>query len=164
MKQTNKHADQQGQFIVLCGLRWGWSGITRRLCAGVSCGPPLHVANGVVRGAVFQFGDVAVYTCFAGYAMEGRSRSRCLENGTWTPPPTCRGDQPPTHTTLPLSSCSSPCLSSWRVILSSDCSCLEWDLLLSRRYACVRFSGELEHVGISLSSLVFQPWHVHTQP
>lgn len=60
-------------------------------CAGVSCGPPLHVANGVVRGAVFQFGDVAVYSCFGGYAMEGVGRSRCLENGTWTPPPTCRG-------------------------------------------------------------------------
>lgn len=87
--------------MVPCGLWWGWGGLTRCLCAGVSCGPPLHVANGVVRGAVFQFGDVAVYTCFSGYAMEGRSRSRCLENGTWTPPPTCRGDQPPTHTALP---------------------------------------------------------------
>lgn len=60
-------------------------------CAGVSCGPPLHVANGVVRGAVFQFGDVAAYSCFGGYAMEGVGRSRCLENGTWTPPPKCRG-------------------------------------------------------------------------
>lgn len=60
-------------------------------CTGVSCGPPLHAANGVVRGAVFQFGDVAVYSCFGGYAMEGVGRSRCLENGTWTPPPTCRG-------------------------------------------------------------------------
>lgn len=59
--------------------------------AGVSCGPPLHVANGVVRGAAFQFGDVAVYSCFGGYTMEGIGRSRCLENGTWTPPPTCRG-------------------------------------------------------------------------
>lgn len=49
------------------------------------------MANGVVRGAVFQFGDVAVYSCFGGYTMEGVGRSRCLENGTWTPPPTCRG-------------------------------------------------------------------------
>uniref|UniRef100_M3ZHP6 Sushi, von Willebrand factor type A, EGF and pentraxin domain containing 1 n=1 Tax=Xiphophorus maculatus TaxID=8083 RepID=M3ZHP6_XIPMA len=56
----------------------------------VSCGPPLHVANGLVRGAVFQFGDVAVYSCFSGYTMEGVDRSRCQENGTWTPPPTCR--------------------------------------------------------------------------
>lgn len=64
---------------------------TGLFCTGVSCGPPLHVANGVVRGAVFQFGDVAVYSCFGGYTMEGVGRSRCLENGTWTPPPTCRG-------------------------------------------------------------------------
>ena len=51
------------------------------------------MANGVVRGAVFQFGDVAVYSCFGGYTMEGVGRSRCLENGTWTPPPTCRGSE-----------------------------------------------------------------------
>uniref|UniRef100_A0A671PAW8 Sushi, von Willebrand factor type A, EGF and pentraxin domain-containing protein 1 n=1 Tax=Sinocyclocheilus anshuiensis TaxID=1608454 RepID=A0A671PAW8_9TELE len=56
----------------------------------VSCGPPMYVANGVVRGAVFQFGDVVVYSCYAGYTMEGSSRSVCLENGTWTPPPTCK--------------------------------------------------------------------------
>lgn len=58
---------------------------------GVSCGPPLYVANGVVRGAVFQFGDVVVYSCYPGYTMEGSSRSVCLENGTWIPPPTCKG-------------------------------------------------------------------------
>lgn len=72
-------------------------------CAGVSCGPPLHVANGVVRGAVFQFGDVAVYSCFGGYAMQGIGRSRCLENGTWTPPPTCRGRASVTDRREPLS-------------------------------------------------------------
>lgn len=58
---------------------------------GVSCGPPVHTANGVVRGAAFQLGDVAVYSCLAGYIMEGTGRSLCLENGTWTPPPSCRG-------------------------------------------------------------------------
>lgn len=72
-------------------------------CAGVSCGPPLHVANGVVRGAAFKFGDMAVYSCFGGYAMEGIGRSRCLENGTWTPPPTCRGRASMTDRREPLS-------------------------------------------------------------
>lgn len=72
-------------------------------CAGVSCGPPLHVANGVVRGAVFQFGDVALYSCFGGYTMEGVGRSRCLENGTWTPPPTCRGRESMVDSREPLS-------------------------------------------------------------
>lgn len=111
-------------------------------CAGVSCGPPLHVANGVVRGAVFQFGDVAVYSCFGGYIMEGIGRSRCLENGTWTPPPTCRGRASMTDRREPLSLslslsfppscliCSVGLLSSGlllpftkHILLTSTCSC-----------------------------------------
>lgn len=79
----------KGSGTVTCRPDQSWSPISS-VCERVSCGPPLHVANGVVRGAVFQFGDVAVYSCFGGYTMEGVGRSRCLENGTWTPPPTCR--------------------------------------------------------------------------
>uniref|UniRef100_A0A8C2X8M0 Sushi, von Willebrand factor type A, EGF and pentraxin domain-containing protein 1 n=1 Tax=Cyclopterus lumpus TaxID=8103 RepID=A0A8C2X8M0_CYCLU len=79
----------KGSGTITCRADQTWSPISS-VCERVSCGPPLHVANGVVRGAVFQFGDVAVYSCFGGYAMEGVGRSRCLENGTWTPPPTCR--------------------------------------------------------------------------
>uniref|UniRef100_A0A671UN51 Sushi, von Willebrand factor type A, EGF and pentraxin domain-containing protein 1 n=1 Tax=Sparus aurata TaxID=8175 RepID=A0A671UN51_SPAAU len=79
----------KGSGSITCRPDQTWSSISSA-CERVSCGPPLHVANGVVRGAVFQFGDVAVYSCFGGYAMEGVGRSRCLENGTWTPPPTCR--------------------------------------------------------------------------
>lgn len=79
----------RGSGTITCRPDQTWSPISS-VCERVSCGPPLHVANGVVRGAVFQFGDVAVYSCYGGYAMEGVGRSRCLENGTWTPPPTCR--------------------------------------------------------------------------
>ncbi|XP_040039010.2 sushi, von Willebrand factor type A, EGF and pentraxin domain-containing protein 1 isoform X1 [Gasterosteus aculeatus] len=79
----------RGSGTITCRPDRTWSPVSSA-CERVSCGPPLHVANGVVRGAVFQFGDVAVYSCFGGYAMEGVGRSRCLENGTWTPPPTCR--------------------------------------------------------------------------
>ncbi|KAM6949553.1 LOW QUALITY PROTEIN: sushi, von Willebrand factor type A, EGF and pentraxin domain-containing protein 1 [Aplochiton taeniatus] len=79
----------KGRASITCRDDQTWSP-TGAVCERVSCGPPLHVANGVVRGAVFQFGDVAVYSCFGGYAMEGTGRSVCLENGTWTPPPTCR--------------------------------------------------------------------------
>ncbi|KAE8279214.1 Sushi, von Willebrand factor type A, EGF and pentraxin domain-containing protein 1 [Larimichthys crocea] len=79
----------RGGGTITCRPDQTWSPISS-VCERVSCGPPLHVANGVVRGAVFQFGDVAAYSCFGGYAMEGVGRSRCLENGTWTPPPTCR--------------------------------------------------------------------------
>ncbi|XP_035004472.2 sushi, von Willebrand factor type A, EGF and pentraxin domain-containing protein 1 isoform X1 [Hippoglossus stenolepis] len=79
----------KGSGTISCRPDQTWSPVSS-VCERVSCGPPLHVANGVVRGAVFQFGDVAVYSCFGGYTMEGVGRSRCLENGTWTPPPTCR--------------------------------------------------------------------------
>ncbi|XP_017574246.1 sushi, von Willebrand factor type A, EGF and pentraxin domain-containing protein 1 isoform X1 [Pygocentrus nattereri] len=74
---------------ITCRSDRTWSPVSA-VCERVSCGPPLHMANGVVRGAVFQFGDVAVYSCFAGYVMDGISRSVCLENGTWTPSPACR--------------------------------------------------------------------------
>uniref|UniRef100_A0AAV2KP80 Sushi, von Willebrand factor type A, EGF and pentraxin domain-containing protein 1 n=1 Tax=Knipowitschia caucasica TaxID=637954 RepID=A0AAV2KP80_KNICA len=79
----------KGSGTITCRSDLSWSPLSS-VCERVSCGPPLHVANGVVRGAVFQFGDVAVYSCFGGYIMEGIGRSRCLENGSWTPPPTCR--------------------------------------------------------------------------
>ncbi|XP_006809694.1 sushi, von Willebrand factor type A, EGF and pentraxin domain-containing protein 1-like [Neolamprologus brichardi] len=79
----------KGSGTITCRSDRTWSPMSS-VCERVSCGPPLHVANGVVRGAVFQFGDVAVYSCYGGYTMEGIGRSRCLENGTWTPPPTCR--------------------------------------------------------------------------
>uniref|UniRef100_A0A4W5JKR4 Sushi, von Willebrand factor type A, EGF and pentraxin domain containing 1 n=1 Tax=Hucho hucho TaxID=62062 RepID=A0A4W5JKR4_9TELE len=79
----------KGTTTITCRTDQTWTPVST-VCERVSCGPPLHVAHGVVRGAVFQFGDVAVYSCFGGYAMEGHSRSVCLENGTWTPPPACR--------------------------------------------------------------------------
>ncbi|XP_028973250.2 sushi, von Willebrand factor type A, EGF and pentraxin domain-containing protein 1 isoform X3 [Esox lucius] len=100
----------KGPATITCRADQTWTPV-RSVCERVSCGPPLHVANGVVRGAVFQFGDVAVYSCFGGYAMEGHSRTVCLENGTWTPPPACRAV------------CSSPCLNSGRCIRPNRCHC-----------------------------------------
>uniref|UniRef100_A0A8K9UI75 Sushi, von Willebrand factor type A, EGF and pentraxin domain-containing protein 1 n=1 Tax=Oncorhynchus mykiss TaxID=8022 RepID=A0A8K9UI75_ONCMY len=96
--QCDKGYALKGDTLVVCMGDGTWSstfpfcqqGLSVRFGTGVSCGPPRHVAHGVVRGAVFQFGDVAMYSCFGGYAMEGHSRSVCLENGTWTPPPACR--------------------------------------------------------------------------
>uniref|UniRef100_A0A673WK27 Sushi, von Willebrand factor type A, EGF and pentraxin domain-containing protein 1 n=1 Tax=Salmo trutta TaxID=8032 RepID=A0A673WK27_SALTR len=79
----------KGTASITCRSDQTWTSVSTA-CERVSCGPPLHVANGVVRGAVFQFGDVAVYSCFGGYAVEGHGRSVCLENRTWTPPPACR--------------------------------------------------------------------------
>ncbi|XP_055055760.2 sushi, von Willebrand factor type A, EGF and pentraxin domain-containing protein 1 isoform X1 [Misgurnus anguillicaudatus] len=72
-----------------CRTDQTWTPISA-VCERVSCGPPLYVANGVVHGVMFQFGDVVVYSCYPGYTMEGSSRSVCLENGTWTLSPTCK--------------------------------------------------------------------------
>lgn len=33
------------------------------------------------------------YSCYSGYVLEGSLRSVCLENGTWTSPPVCRGKE-----------------------------------------------------------------------
>uniref|UniRef100_A0A8C1SD31 Sushi, von Willebrand factor type A, EGF and pentraxin domain-containing protein 1 n=1 Tax=Cyprinus carpio TaxID=7962 RepID=A0A8C1SD31_CYPCA len=79
----------QGESLVMCVGNGSWSS-PFPVCIRVSCGPPMYVANGVVLGADFQFGDVVVYSCYTGYTMEGSSRSVCLENGTWTPLPTCK--------------------------------------------------------------------------
>ncbi|MEQ2205540.1 hypothetical protein XENOCAPTIV_002618 [Xenoophorus captivus] len=98
--QCDRGYNLVGDGLVMCMGGNTWSS-TFPICQGVSCGPPLHVTNGLVRGAVFQFGDVAVYSCFSGYTMEGVGRSRCQENGTWTPPPTCRGRQK-SEGTLPI--------------------------------------------------------------
>ncbi|XP_067257599.1 sushi, von Willebrand factor type A, EGF and pentraxin domain-containing protein 1 isoform X2 [Chanodichthys erythropterus] len=87
--QRFKGNQGKGFATLTCRSDQTWTPITA-VCERVSCGPPLYVENGVVRGAVFQFGDVVVYSCYAGYTMEGSSRSVCLENGTWTPPPTCK--------------------------------------------------------------------------
>ncbi|XP_048039857.1 sushi, von Willebrand factor type A, EGF and pentraxin domain-containing protein 1 isoform X2 [Megalobrama amblycephala] len=87
--QRFKGNQGKGIATLTCRSDQTWTPITA-VCERVSCGPPLYVENGVVRGAVFQFGDVVVYSCYAGYTMEGSSRSVCLENGTWTPPPTCK--------------------------------------------------------------------------
>uniref|UniRef100_A0A8C2AZW3 Sushi, von Willebrand factor type A, EGF and pentraxin domain-containing protein 1 n=1 Tax=Cyprinus carpio TaxID=7962 RepID=A0A8C2AZW3_CYPCA len=81
--KTNKFKESKRMYDVFLFL----------IIQAVSCGPPpvvLHAVTVSIRGAVFQFGDVVVYSCYAGYTMESSSRSVCLENGTWTPPPTCK--------------------------------------------------------------------------
>lgn len=60
-------------------------------CLEISCGPPAHVENALIRGSFYQYGDMVTYSCYSGYMLEGPLRSICLENGTWTTPPTCKG-------------------------------------------------------------------------
>lgn len=60
-------------------------------CLEISCGPPAHTENALIRGSFYQYGDMVTYSCYSGYMLEGHLRSVCLENGTWTTPPTCKG-------------------------------------------------------------------------
>uniref|UniRef100_A0A8C7IIV5 Sushi, von Willebrand factor type A, EGF and pentraxin domain-containing protein 1 n=1 Tax=Oncorhynchus kisutch TaxID=8019 RepID=A0A8C7IIV5_ONCKI len=115
----------KGTASITCRSDQTWTPVSTA-CERVSCGPPLHVANGVVRGAVFQFGDVAVYSCFGGYAVEGHGRSMCLENRTWTPPPVCRA------------MCWLQCLNGGVCHRPNTCSCLEgWMGRLCEEPICI---------------------------
>nr|XP_015201270.1 PREDICTED: sushi, von Willebrand factor type A, EGF and pentraxin domain-containing protein 1 [Lepisosteus oculatus] len=78
----------EGEPLTYCLGNGTWSS-PFPTCTRISCGLPLHVPNALVRGAHFQYGDMVMYSCFGGYIMKGSSRSACLENGTWTPPPAC---------------------------------------------------------------------------
>ncbi|MBZ3871168.1 Sushi, von Willebrand factor type A, EGF and pentraxin domain-containing protein 1 [Sciurus carolinensis] len=79
----------QGQGIITCNPDETWTQTSAR-CEKISCGPPAHIENAIVRGAHYQYGDMITYSCYSGYMLEGSLRSVCLENGTWTSPPTCR--------------------------------------------------------------------------
>uniref|UniRef100_A0A8C7PS29 Sushi, von Willebrand factor type A, EGF and pentraxin domain-containing protein 1 n=1 Tax=Oncorhynchus mykiss TaxID=8022 RepID=A0A8C7PS29_ONCMY len=83
------------------------------LSVGQGCNIPKELLNGRVQEQSLTtgravFGDVAVYSCFGGYAVEGHGRSMCLENRTWTPPPVCRGRE-------------TGCLSLWHRLFFECC-------------------------------------------
>uniref|UniRef100_UPI00398EE43F sushi, von Willebrand factor type A, EGF and pentraxin domain-containing protein 1 n=1 Tax=Pristiophorus japonicus TaxID=55135 RepID=UPI00398EE43F len=59
-------------------------------CEEISCGEPVQVTNALVRGVRHDVGDVATYSCYSGYMLEGSRASSCLENGTWATPPVCK--------------------------------------------------------------------------
>ncbi|KAJ7417533.1 hypothetical protein WISP_63915 [Willisornis vidua] len=77
----------------------------------ISCGPPAHIENALIRGSFYQYGDMITYSCYSGYMLEGPLRSICLENGTWTTPPTCKAV------------CQLPCLNGGKCIRPNRCYC-----------------------------------------
>nr|XP_056705184.1 sushi, von Willebrand factor type A, EGF and pentraxin domain-containing protein 1 [Euleptes europaea] len=79
----------RGQSVITCNPDETWTPTTAK-CEKISCGPPAHVENALVRGTFYQYGDVVTYSCYSGYMLEGSFRSVCLENGTWTVPPACK--------------------------------------------------------------------------
>ncbi|EGW02022.1 Sushi, von Willebrand factor type A, EGF and pentraxin domain-containing protein 1 [Cricetulus griseus] len=81
----------KGDGIITCNPDETWTQ-TNAKCEKISCGPPTHVENAIVRGVHYQYGDMITYSCYSGYMLEGSLRSVCLENGTWTSSPICRGE------------------------------------------------------------------------
>ncbi|MEJ1282873.1 sushi von Willebrand factor type A EGF and pentraxin domain containing 1 [Cricetulus griseus] len=79
----------KGDGIITCNPDETWTQ-TNAKCEKISCGPPTHVENAIVRGVHYQYGDMITYSCYSGYMLEGSLRSVCLENGTWTSSPICR--------------------------------------------------------------------------
>uniref|UniRef100_A0A8C3R0R3 Sushi, von Willebrand factor type A, EGF and pentraxin domain-containing protein 1 n=1 Tax=Cyanoderma ruficeps TaxID=181631 RepID=A0A8C3R0R3_9PASS len=79
----------KGQSVITCNADETWTPTTAK-CEKISCGPPAHVENALIRGSFYQYGDMITYSCYSGYMLEGPLRSICLENGTWTTPPTCK--------------------------------------------------------------------------
>ncbi|KAG8455052.1 hypothetical protein GDO86_001318 [Hymenochirus boettgeri] len=79
----------QGQAILMCNDDETWTD-TKAKCEKISCGPPIIIQNGIVRGMHHQFGDMVTYSCYSGYMLMGTMKSVCLENGTWTAPPSCK--------------------------------------------------------------------------
>uniref|UniRef100_A0A3Q2YVH6 Sushi domain-containing protein n=1 Tax=Hippocampus comes TaxID=109280 RepID=A0A3Q2YVH6_HIPCM len=80
---------------------------------------PPTVPNTVLQGGSAAFPDTVVYRCRPGY------QSRCLENGSWTPPPTCRGRELHTGRKTVLSKCfSEP--TRWSVLLTFSLVLLDW--------------------------------------
>ncbi|ELU17736.1 hypothetical protein CAPTEDRAFT_108886, partial [Capitella teleta] len=66
-----------------------WSGNTRE-CDPVSCGDPGPPQNGAKDGSIFYFPHSVVFSCYAGYILQGASEVQCTEGGTWSaPPPAC---------------------------------------------------------------------------
>uniref|UniRef100_A0A3B3Y8J0 Sushi domain-containing protein n=1 Tax=Poecilia mexicana TaxID=48701 RepID=A0A3B3Y8J0_9TELE len=69
----------------------GWSG---RLptCDAVQCTTPAPVANGVFQPHkdFYNFGEVARYSCYTGFVLNGPTDTTCSDDGEFSPsPPTC---------------------------------------------------------------------------
>ncbi|MBU6161612.1 MAG: hypothetical protein KGO50_10850 [Myxococcales bacterium] len=63
---------------------WQWDG-TSLICDPVSCGAPGLPLNGTVSTPGGQtFGQVATYTCSAGYQLAGPGTRTCGSDGTWS--------------------------------------------------------------------------------
>ncbi|XP_068090442.1 sushi, von Willebrand factor type A, EGF and pentraxin domain-containing protein 1 isoform X2 [Hyperolius riggenbachi] len=114
-----------GQDIMTCNADETWTD-TKARCEKMSCGPPTHVPNAIVRGLFHHYGDMVTYTCYSGYMLVGSLRSVCLENQTWTMPPSCKAV------------CRFPCQNGGVCERPNACSCPEgWMGRLCEEPICI---------------------------
>ncbi|XP_051818518.1 sushi, von Willebrand factor type A, EGF and pentraxin domain-containing protein 1 [Antechinus flavipes] len=115
----------RGQAVITCNPDETWTPTSAK-CEKISCGPPAHVENAIIRGIHYQYGDLITYSCYSGYMLEGSLRSVCLGNGTWTSPPTCRAV------------CRFPCQNGGVCQRPNACTCLEgWMGRLCEEPICI---------------------------
>ncbi|XP_055973137.1 sushi, von Willebrand factor type A, EGF and pentraxin domain-containing protein 1 [Sorex fumeus] len=115
----------RGQGIITCNPDETWTQTSAK-CEKISCGPPAHIEHALARGIHYQYGDMITYSCYSGYMLEGSLRSVCLENGTWTTPPTCRAV------------CRFPCQNGGICQRPNACSCPEgWMGRLCEEPICI---------------------------
>ncbi|XP_028660616.2 LOW QUALITY PROTEIN: sushi, von Willebrand factor type A, EGF and pentraxin domain-containing protein 1 [Erpetoichthys calabaricus] len=115
----------QGPTYITCesDLTWTPSAVK---CEKIPCSSPVHVPNALIRRINFPSGDIIAYTCFGGYMLEGPSRITCLENGTWTSPPSCKAV------------CRFPCQNGGTCKKPNLCSCAEgWSGMYCEEPLCI---------------------------
>ncbi|XP_072444220.1 sushi, von Willebrand factor type A, EGF and pentraxin domain-containing protein 1 isoform X5 [Chiloscyllium punctatum] len=102
----------EGASSAECMVNGSWSQPVP-VCKEITCGPPVQVKNAFVRGLLHYVGDIATYSCYSGYMLEGSRASSCLENGTWSKPPSCRAV------------CRFPCQNGGACERPNTCTCPE---------------------------------------
>lgn len=110
--ECQKGYQLHGNSVMMCSPDLTWSPITAT-CEKISCGDPVQIPNGFVRGVQHHVGDVATYSCYSGYMLDGARTCSCLQNGSWSTPPICQAV------------CRFPCQNGGICRRPNACSCPE---------------------------------------
>ena len=73
-----------GPELITCQADGTWTSAPK--CVQRNCGPPGDILNGLTVSANSTH---AVYQCFTGYVLVGKSTIRCINGTTWDPAPLC---------------------------------------------------------------------------
>ena len=79
----------EGDPMIECEADGMWSPV-EAACVPVNCSSPVPVANAVIKGHGYKYGDFLFYHCNTGYEMTGNNLLQCGETGQWNGGiPTC---------------------------------------------------------------------------